>query len=39
MKDELIAAREASDKEILSRFSLEEQLLLKRFLMALMKDQ
>ena len=35
-REQLIAAREASDKEILSRFNLEEQLLLKRFLMALM---
>ena len=35
-KDQLIAAREAADGEILSRFNLEEQLLLKRFLMALM---
>jgi DNA-binding MarR family transcriptional regulator len=38
LKDELIAAREAADKEILSRYSLEERLLFKRFLMALMKD-
>jgi DNA-binding MarR family transcriptional regulator len=38
VKDELIAVRETSDKEILSRFSLEEQLLLKRLLMALMRD-
>jgi DNA-binding MarR family transcriptional regulator len=38
IKKELIAAREAADKEILSRYSLEEQLLFKRFLMALMKD-
>ena len=38
VKDELIAARESADKEILSRYSLEEQLLFKRFLMALMKD-
>lgn len=38
VKDELIAARETADKEILSRYSLEEQLLFKRFLMALMKD-
>jgi DNA-binding MarR family transcriptional regulator len=37
VKDKLIAAREAADKEILSRYSLEEQLLFKRFLMALMK--
>jgi len=35
-REQLIAAREASDIEILSRFNLEEQLLLKRFLMALM---
>ncbi len=38
VKDELIAAREAADREILSRYSFEEQLLLKRFLMALIKD-
>ena len=38
VKDKLIAAREAADREILSRYSLEEQLLFKRFLMALMKD-
>jgi DNA-binding MarR family transcriptional regulator len=38
VKDELIAAREASDREILSRFSLEERLLLKRLLMALMEE-
>ena len=38
LKDKLIAAREASDREILSRFNIEEQLLLKRFLMALMID-
>ncbi len=37
-KDQLIAAREAADGEILSRFNLEEQLLLKRFLMALMTE-
>ena len=37
VKDKLIAAREAADTEILSRYSLEEQLLFKRFLMALMK--
>jgi DNA-binding MarR family transcriptional regulator len=37
VKDQLIAARENADKEILSRYSLEEQLLFKRFLMALMK--
>ena len=38
VKDKLISARESADKEILSRYSLEEQLLFKRFLMALMKD-
>jgi DNA-binding MarR family transcriptional regulator len=38
VKDELIAARMNADKEILSRYSLEEQLLFKRFLMALMQD-
>jgi len=38
VKDKLIAARESADQEILSRYSLEEQLLFKRFLMALMKD-
>ena len=38
VKDELIAIRETSDKEILSRYSIEEQLLFKRFLMALMKE-
>ena len=38
VKHELIAAREEADKEILSRYSLEEQLLFKRFLMALMND-
>lgn len=38
VKDKLIAARENADREILSRYSLEEQLLFKRFLMALMKD-
>ena len=38
LKDKLIAAREAADQEILSRYSLEERLLFKRFLMALMKD-
>jgi DNA-binding MarR family transcriptional regulator len=38
VKDQLIAVREASDREILSRYSLEEQLLLKRFLMALMTE-
>ena len=38
VKGKLIAARETADKEILSRYSLEEQLLFKRFLMALMKD-
>ena len=38
VRNELIAARESADREILSRFTLEEQLLLKRFLMALMED-
>jgi DNA-binding MarR family transcriptional regulator len=38
VKDQLIAAREAADQEILSRYNLEERLLFKRFLMALMKD-
>ena len=39
VKDELIAVREAADREILnSRYSIEEQLLLKRLLMALIKD-
>jgi len=38
VEGELIAVREAADREILSRYSLEEQLLLKRFLMALIKD-
>jgi DNA-binding MarR family transcriptional regulator len=38
VKAKLIAAREAADQEILSRYSLEERLLFKRFLMALMKD-
>jgi DNA-binding MarR family transcriptional regulator len=38
VKDKLIAVRETTDKEILARYSLEEQLLFKRFLMALMKD-
>jgi len=38
VKDKLISARESADQEILSRYSLEEQLLFKRFLMALMKD-
>ena len=37
VKDKLIAARDAADTEILSRYSLEEQLLFKRFRMALMK--
>jgi DNA-binding MarR family transcriptional regulator len=36
VKDQLIAVRETSDREILSSFSFEERLLLKRFLMALM---
>jgi DNA-binding MarR family transcriptional regulator len=38
VRDRLITTRETVDKEILSRYSLEEQLLFKRFLMALMKD-
>ncbi len=38
LRDTLIAVREAADSEILSRYSLEEQLLFKRFLMALMRD-
>jgi DNA-binding MarR family transcriptional regulator len=38
VKEALIAAREASDEKILSRYSLEERLLFKRFLMALWKD-
>ena len=38
IRDELIAAREASDAAILSRYTLEERLLLKRFLMALMEE-
>ena len=38
VEGELIAVREAADSEILSRYSLEEQLLLKRFLMALIKE-
>lgn len=38
IKAELIAAREAADAEILGRYSLEEKLLFKRFLMALMGD-
>jgi DNA-binding MarR family transcriptional regulator len=38
VKDQLIAAREAADQEILSRYNLEERLLFKRFLMALMND-
>lgn len=38
VKDELIAIRKTSDKEILSRYSIEEQLLFKRFLMALIKE-
>jgi DNA-binding MarR family transcriptional regulator len=38
VRDELISVRETADKEILSRFTLEEQLLLKRLLMALMTD-
>jgi len=38
VKDELIAIRESSDREILSRYSIEEQLLFRRFLMALIKE-
>lgn len=38
VKNELIAIRKTSDKEILSRYSIEEQLLFKRFLMALIKE-
>lgn len=38
VKEALIAAREASDEMILSRYSLEERLLFKRLLMALWKD-
>jgi hypothetical protein len=38
IKDELIAVRETADSEILSRYSLEEKLLFKRFLMALIKE-
>ncbi len=38
VKDELIAIRESSDKEILSSYSIEEQLLFKRFLMDLIKE-
>jgi DNA-binding MarR family transcriptional regulator len=38
VKDQLIAVREASDREILSRYSVEERLLFKRFLMALMTN-
>ena len=38
IKDALIAARETSDEEILSRYNLEERLLFKRFLMALMRE-
>ena len=38
VKEQLIAAREVADAEILGRFSLEEQLLFKRFLMDLMKE-
>jgi DNA-binding MarR family transcriptional regulator len=36
LKDDIIAARRRSDEEILSRFSLPEQLLLKRLLTDLM---
>jgi len=38
LQAQLIAARKASDSAILSRFSLEEQVLLKRFLLDLMSD-
>jgi DNA-binding MarR family transcriptional regulator len=38
LKDELIAVREASDREILSRFSSQEQAQLKGYLTALMKE-
>ena len=38
VREELIATREDADEEILSRYSLEERLLFRRFLMALMKD-
>jgi DNA-binding MarR family transcriptional regulator len=38
IKDELIAVREQADTEILSRYNLEEKLLFKRFLMALIKE-
>lgn len=38
LKDELIAVREASDREILSRFSSQEQAQLKSYLTALMKE-
>jgi DNA-binding MarR family transcriptional regulator len=38
VKADLIAVRETADAEILSRYSLEEKLLFKRFLMALIKE-
>ncbi len=38
LKEEILAARREADQEILSRFGLEERLLLKRFLMELMRD-
>lgn len=38
LKDELIAVREASDREILSRFGADEQAQLKSYLTALMKE-
>ena len=38
VKSQLIAVRESSDRELLSRYSLEERLLFKRFLMELMRE-
>ena len=38
LKDEILTVRKTADTEILSRFSLEERLLLKRFLKELMTD-
>jgi DNA-binding MarR family transcriptional regulator len=38
LKDELIAVRERSDREILSRFGADEQAQLKSYLTALMKE-
>ena len=38
LKEEILTVRRASDDEILSRFRLEERLLLKRFLTELMSD-